>query len=223
MVGGYTGTNCSPAPNIGATPVADPLSYLPSPPVPAGCNHTNLQIGQGQTITLNPGTYCGGIFVGSGANVTLNPGVYYLEGGGLDTTQNAAFNGTGVTFVQTATGTSGIPLGMLLESQSNVTLKAATTGPYAGVLWYSKGNGRVLNDVQSQSTARLEGVLYTPGEDWLIQGQSQASQTDPNSALYTGVVAQTLRVNGSGAAFTLKSNYGALPGGGPFLKPALLE
>lgn len=112
---------------------------------------------------------------------------------------------------------------MLLESQSNVTLKAATTGPYAGILWYSKGNGRVLNDIQSQTTARLGGVLYTPGEDWLIQGQSQASQSNPNSALYTGVVAQTLRVNGSGAAFTLKSNYGALPGGGPFLKPALLE
>lgn len=223
VVGGYTGTSCSPAPNIGVDPAPDPLSYLPSPAVPPTCDHTNLQIGSGQTLTLNPGTYCGGMFVGAGSNVTLNPGTYYLKGGGIDTTQNAAFTGNGVTFIQTPSGSGGTPSGMLLESQSNVTLKAATTGPYAGVLWYSVGNGRVLNDIQSQTTARLEGVLYTPGEDWLIQGQSQASQTDPSAAGYTGLVAQTLRVNGSGAAFTLRSNYAALPGGSPFHKPALLE
>jgi hypothetical protein len=223
VVGGYTGTSCSPAPNIGAHPVPDPLSYLPAPAVPPTCDHTNLQVAPGQTLTLNPGTYCGGMFVCAGAIVTLNPGNYYLKGGGIDTTQNAAFTGSGVTFIQSAGSSSGTPLGLLLESQSNVTLKAATTGPYAGVLWYSVGNGRLLNDIQSQTVARLEGVLYTPGEDWLIQGQSQANLTDPNAASYTGVVAQTLRVNGSGAGFTLHSNYGALPGGSPFHKPALLE
>ncbi len=223
VVGGYTGASCSPAPNIGVGSVSDPLSYLPSPVVPVACDHTNLQIGQGQTLTLNPGTYCGGMFVGSGANVTLNPGTYYLKGGGIDTTQTAAFTGTGVTFIQTSSGSSGTPLGMLLESQSSVTLKAATTGPYAGILWYSRGNGRVLNDIQSQSTAHLEGILYTPGEDWLIQGQSQTSQTDPNTANYTGLVAQTVRVNGSGAAFNLKSDYSALAGGAAFFKVALLD
>jgi len=223
VVGGYTGTGCTPTPKVGVNSAPDPLSYLPAPVVQVGCNHTNLQIGQGQTITLSPGTYCGGIFVGSGASVTLNPGTYYLEGGGLDTTQNAAFNGTGVTFVQTSSGSSGTPLGMLLESQSNVTLRAPTTGTYTGILWYSKGNGRVLNDIQSQSTARLEGVLYTPDEDWLVQGQSQVTQSDPSAASYTGLVAQTLRVNGSGAAFTFKSNYAGLGDGAPFLKTALLE
>lgn len=223
VVGGYTGTGCTPMPNVAVNAVPDPLSYLPAPVFPVGCNHTNLQIAPGQTITLTPGTYCGGIFVGSGANVTLNPGIYYLEGGGLDTTQNASFTGTGVTFMESSSGSSGTPLGMLLESQSNVTLRAPATGTYAGILWYSRGNGRLLNDIQSQSTARLEGVLYTPGEDWLIQGQSQTSQTDPNAASYAGLVAQTLRVNGSGAAFTLRSNYAGLSDGAPILKPALLE
>lgn len=223
VVGGYTGTNCSPAPSIGATAVGDPLSYLPAPAVPAGCDHTALQVGSGATVTLNPGTYCGGMKIGQAANVTLNPGTYYLKGGGLDTTATASFSGIGVTFVETATGGSGAPLGMLLESQSNVTLKAATTGPLAGILWYSKGNGRLLNDIQSQTTARLEGVLYTPGEDWLVQGQSQAGATDPNAPAYTGLVAQTLRVNGSGAAFTMHSDYSPLNGVSPFHKVALLE
>jgi hypothetical protein len=98
VVGGYTGTGCSPTPNVGVNPAPDPLSYLPAPVVPVGCNYTNLQIGQGQT-----------------------------------------------------------------------------------------------------------------------------SQTDPNAASYTGLVAQTLRVNGSGAAFTFRSNYAALGDGAPFLQTALLE
>lgn len=223
VVGGFTGTGCSPAPQTGANPVGDPLSYLSPPAVPAGCNYSNLQVGQGQTLTLNPGTYCGGMTIGQGAHVTFNPGIYYLKGGGIDTIQSTVLNGTGVSFVQTSSGGSGTPLGMLLESQSDVTLKAPVSGPMTGVLWYSKGNGRVLNDIQSQTTARLEGVLYTPGEDWLVQGQSQASQSDPNTAAYTGLVAQTLRVNGSGASFTFRSNYSGLTGGSPFRKVALLE
>ncbi len=56
-----------------------------------------------------------------------------------------------------------------------------------------------------------------------MQGANQASPSDPSAALYTGLVAQTLRVNGSGAAFTMKSDYSALPGGSPFHKAALLE
>ncbi len=223
VVGGYTGTGCSPPPHTGVNTVGDPLSYLRPPAVPSGCSSNNLQVGDNQTVTLNPGTYCGGMRIGQGAHVTFNPGTYFLKGGGIDTIQSTVLNGTGVTFIQTGPPAGGTPMGMLLESQSDVTLKAPTSGPMAGILWYSNANGRILNDIQSQTVARLEGILYTPGEDWLVQGQSQASQTDPNAASYTGLVAQTLRVNGSGASFSFKSDYSALPDGSPFPAVALLE
>ncbi|MBL4830076.1 MAG: hypothetical protein JKY55_09380 [Aliivibrio sp.] len=53
------------------------------------------------STTLNPGTYCGGIFIKKG-NVTLNPGVYILRGGGLRVEGgNANLTGSSVSFYNT--------------------------------------------------------------------------------------------------------------------------
>ena len=53
------------------------------------------------TVTLNPGTYCGGIFVKKGT-ANLNAGVYVLRGGGLRVEGgNADANGSEVSFYNT--------------------------------------------------------------------------------------------------------------------------
>lgn len=52
-------------------------------------------------VTLNPGTYCGGLQI-KAANVTLNPGTYVMRGGGLVVDDSKAnLTGDGVTIYNT--------------------------------------------------------------------------------------------------------------------------
>src|SRR5215472_9859173 len=88
------GTSCthnvlSPAPTTGVRPVGDPLAGLAAPAsAPYTCNQTYPNgSGNGSTINLQPGVYCGGIQV---KNNTANfaAGTYILVGGGLTTQDN---------------------------------------------------------------------------------------------------------------------------------------
>ena len=73
----------------GALPVSDPLSSLrPITTLPSR-TFTNENIEGNTVITLNPGTYVGGIHISGPATVTLEPGIYYLEGGGFSVSGQA--------------------------------------------------------------------------------------------------------------------------------------
>src|SRR5690348_15499399 len=84
--GNYSGC-CITSPIIRTyeSAIPDPYASLTMPSF-SGCDQNNFHTGQ--TQTLNPGVYCGGITLTGGANVTLNSGTYILDSGDLKVAGN---------------------------------------------------------------------------------------------------------------------------------------
>jgi len=168
ITGGYcrdSGASVAPAPDTGAAPVPDPLSYL-QPPAP-GARQSTSRLVIASNTTLSPGEYVGGILVQSGVTVTLQPGVYVLQGGGLTVDGNIV--GDGVMFYNSV-GSDYEPI--LINNPANVDLAAATAGDYANILFFQDratssdwnvnhgyGDGFIL---ESDASTVFEGMLYFP-------------------------------------------------------------
>jgi hypothetical protein len=78
----------TPAPLEHQSVKADPLAWLPAPPVSTLKVQSNskLVIGQGQsssTVVLEPGVYKGGIQLKNQSIAYLHPGIYVMDGGGF--------------------------------------------------------------------------------------------------------------------------------------------
>lgn len=173
---------------------ADPLSFLTAPSFTSGScgsstsspytgfggsgsgkNATGLVIST--TVTLNPGTYCGGIQLNSGANVTFTAGTYILAAAtnkngtslGLTINDGATAAGTGLTFYNTQGGQPGAPGQIDIEclaTSGNVSLSAPTSGTYKGILLYQDPNNTfdAVVDGQGGTTATvINGAIYLPG------------------------------------------------------------
>ena len=169
------GVCTTPQPTFGVQPQPDLLGYLPQP---SSSDYAKCGRWPGPGVdkittstTLNPGSYCGGIWITSGATVTLNPGTYYLYGGNtmidgrhsLEVDGGATLTdfGKGVTIFNTGLHS---PYGVNNPSSSywasielctttgpnpkcaaeaTVSLTAPTTGTYAGILFF---DARALAD-----------------------------------------------------------------------------
>ena len=140
--GGYLGlrSNFSPNPQTGCPAIEDPLKDRAPPPVgacatfPSPFNLLNLLHLTGKNnvdkdVTLEPGTYCGGLHVTKDAVVTLKPGIYVIKDGPLIVDKKATLTGTGVAFYFT-----GDQSGLLFDKKTTVSLTAPTTGVMAGLL-----------------------------------------------------------------------------------------
>jgi Flp pilus assembly protein TadG len=187
VVGGVEQFLCgiTPTPVKIKTPnPADPLAGTPKPAVGAcpGATggtvtsgtftgaKTGLNINGGGTVTLNPGTYCGGIQANFGAKVNLNAGTYILTNAssgptyGLSVDIGSAVTGNGVTFYNFGpsgginfTSTLVFPLG-------GVTLTAPTSGTYEGILFFQDpGNTTQAQIIGSPSfSTKIQGTYYFP-------------------------------------------------------------
>lgn len=91
--GGFVGlrANFAPPPQTGCPIIKDPLKDRPAPTVdactsiPASANKKG-DISQNlvdQSVTLSPGTYCGGLHVTKNAVVSLRSGIYVMKNGPL--------------------------------------------------------------------------------------------------------------------------------------------
>lgn len=215
VVGGVTNQGTlSPTPSQITGPVTDPLASLAVPTTSGLTVRANSTTSLTGTVTINPGVYNGGISIGQGANVTMNPGLYYLNNGGLFLTQ-ASLTGSGVTiFLTGSQGTTPV----LADSVSTMTLSAPTSsagGAIEGILFFLDRNSAYANlnwgiDIQSNGVNKFEGVLYFPTSGVLWQSQSSASIGN-----YTIIVAQNLRIDGSGTRLSVNSNYSSLTHGNP--------
>jgi hypothetical protein len=197
VAGNYTACALtpSPTPQTGVTSIQDPLSYLTMPSYSSTCLGTNTTISGSQIVTLNPGTYCGGIRVQNTAQVFLNPGVYTLLGGGLrvENSSQLTSNAGGVTFINTFDATHAY-VAINIQSGTTVNLTANTTAAgntMPGILFYGDKNATAAttqegqlpskaNDFQSGSTSVLNGALYFPTQDVEIHS---GSTTTINGAL----------------------------------------
>jgi hypothetical protein len=227
VVGGvdWQGT-ISPAPNTGVAPIDDPLAHLqpPSPCSPTGgCNAADCSAHPNTTIvnsneTLYPGVYCGGIKV-KNATATFAPGEYILVGGGLSTQDtNSHVVGSGVFFYNTYNSTKSYDP-IQFNANSDVQISAATTGTYAGVLFFQDrsccASTMPTESFQGGATSFFEGIIYTPKS--LVEFAGNPSL---DIAHYTIVVARRFAVQGTG---TMNNDFSNLPGGNPLKQVGLVE
>ena len=183
----------------------------------------------GNTYTFNPGVYCGGINITAAVllNITFNPGVYILRDGpglagltqgGFNLTLSALSNitGNGILFYnEGSTTNAGASVGGFSLTApaavglSNVSLSAATSGEYGGVLFFQahgiSTSGTFLANVLQGS--RIEGAVYEP--DAKI-----AYAVGAISSNYNILVAKDINFTGQ-ILSVFGSNYSALSNGSP--------
>lgn len=167
--GGYVGlrANFSPPPQTGCPSIADPLKDRPAPSV--GSCPSNLvanvltPLVGGLRITTNttlePGTYCGGVYVMGNAQVTLKPGIYVFMNGPLLVTNTASFSGTDVGLYFTGSNS-----GLLFNKGTTISLTAPTSGVMAGLLMMEDRNaGSILDPASLLNAMRpSDTVSLTP-------------------------------------------------------------
>lgn len=161
-------------------PTADPLGLgLPPAPSPtfAAVNYSGSA-----PLTLNPGTYVGGIKLSGTGAVTLNPGVYYMKGGGFSVNGQEPVTGNNVLIVN-APVSSGDAIS--ISGQAHVTLTGLTSGPDMGVVMLQNPASSVPVSFSGQSaTITLTGVVYVPNALVSISGNAFVT-IDPGAGTAT--------------------------------------
>lgn len=139
-----------------APPAVDPYASVAAPA--AGSCYGGAIGG-----TLSPGTYCGGLSLSG--NVTLDPGVYVISGGTLKINANANVSGAGVMIYLT----NGAQLS--LNGSATMNISAATTGPYAGLLFYGdRTMAYASQTINGNATSLFTGAVYFPSQDIRLLG-----------------------------------------------------
>jgi len=177
VVGGWGGPPgaYSETPQQVPVPVADPFSGFDPNYGGLGLpNRGPKDFSGNDEATLSPGVY-DHIRIGGQARVTLNPGVYVIKGGDFKFSGQGSLTGQGVTiflagsFFPNNAGTFGE---LKLTGQGTVNLTAPTSGPYAGLLFYQKTDGQIV-DAQiagNGNATHLSGSIYLPKADVTITG-----------------------------------------------------
>ena len=242
-------------------PAADPFINLTAPavnrepnscPNDESCNATGCSgkekdpggpyepytIENGGSITLEPGTYCGGILVKDG-NVTMEPGVYIMRGGGFTVEGgDADVFGESISIYNTCYyacdgSDNGKEHYSILDINSSATVDlsapscnggggSSCTKALDGILFYSDRNARASDDpggapvnrIDSDVDARLSGAIYVWNQHLKFHSDSTGSPSD------VILVSKFLEVSSSSNVEI--SNYTGA-GGSPLKRVTLVE
>ncbi|TNC09688.1 pilus assembly protein [Methylobacterium terricola] len=237
--GGFDGSKAlfTPAPVTDCAPIGDPLKDRPLPSPDVNCvilspyaNPTGKRPPPGPinmvtgNVTLDPGTYCGGLRVTDNASVSLRPGTYVMKDGPLIVDKRASLSGQGVGFF--FTGDRG---GMLLDKDTTISLTAPTSGVMAGLLMAEQrtvldpipvpidlvvtpppppppGGGKAMREYRiiSDNARTMLGTIYLPAGRLIID----SSRPVADQSAYTVIVARQINLY-EGPNLHLNANYGA--------------
>ena len=174
VAGDYTASgNVHTSPiTTGAAITADPFIGLLMP-VFSGCTYTNFSRSGNGNVTLNPGTYCGGISLTGNYTVVFSPGVYHLYGGGLNFAGNISpVSGVGVSFYNSGNTTTYPFSPFNLSGNIAVNMSAPTTGTYAGMLLMQNPLNTQTANINGNSSSVMAGNLYFPKNNLNLTGNS---------------------------------------------------
>jgi hypothetical protein len=194
--------------------------------MPSCSGNTNDNITNGQTVTLSPGNYCGGITIHNGATVTFSPGIYNLGSGGLNISGGIVSNGTsgvgGVSFV----ATTGISI-----NGGTVNLSAPTTDTYQGtadlkgILFWDTSSSN--STIAGNGGSTFDGALYFPqsqltytGTSSSGSGTSSCSNGATSGCGYSIIAADSVKFSGT---TNLCDDYSGLGGNSPIESTTLFE
>jgi Flp pilus assembly protein TadG len=159
-MGSSTGITATNGIRTHISPVPDPYADVVIPPF-GGCDQHKYTAKN--TVTINPGVYCGGIGVNANAVLTLNPGMYYLDGGGLTINGGASVSGSGVTLVFTKKNESDWAT-VTINGNAVVNLTPMTYGPTKGIVIFADRNTPVGTSFKFNGGANqyFGGAIYVP-------------------------------------------------------------
>ncbi len=190
--GGTNGECIHPNALENVNQVNDPFANMAPPSGIGGCDsNKNIKVNSGQTVTLDPGVYCGKITVNSGGTLNFNEGEYVLDGAGMTFSSDADVNGTNVSFY--ITEDSGQGDNISIAANAVVDLSAPWDGENPGVLFYQDRNSptNIQHNFTGGATMDLEGILYFPNQDLQFTG---GTTIDPVTTL---IVADTITFSGN--------------------------
>ena len=207
------------------SPADLPLRLCPTGPDtsatdPKTCNVNGVQ-------TLQPGTYYGGWNIGNGTTLTLEPGIYIIAGGGIK--QNGgllAASGRvliyGTDSPVCGTGSAAVRCQQKLDFGGSASLNLrgldkdagcppyGTAGcPYGGLLFWQDatasgaGTDRANVELEGTGSLYLEGTIYSAAGAVKITGNSVGTGCTPDVDGHTNcaavqVIAYTWDVGGAG-------------------------
>lgn len=178
--GGFSGSkaNFTPPPATDCPALLDPLADRVGPS-PGPCVHIPLYMNpkmlidgidsplygsniiSAPSVTLDPGTYCGGLHVTKGSQVKLRPGIYIMKDGPLVVDKKASFTGTNTGFFF-----SGVRGGLLFDEKSIISLSAPKDGLLAGLLFFEERS--LLPVLPLPPPLSLKGLVpFAPGASGL--------------------------------------------------------
>jgi Flp pilus assembly protein TadG len=230
VTGGYeanSGSTAAPTPDTDQLAIPDPLAWLQAPSFDS-CTRTDLEVGKNgkETVTIDPGTYCGGIEVTNASTLIMNPGEYKLRGysnrGGFRITSGSTVQGNGV-FIYNGNLSACSDLkkcSISLESNSDVKLTAMSTGYYAGVLFFQERSHtdeeKLRISIESGSTSFFHGTLYFPDHQLRYNSNANSSAT----SLWTAVVVRKFEISSN---TTVNINFPSTSVPAPVRRIALVE
>ena len=184
--------------------VDDPIADR-APPAIGGCLKTKTSIdNKGKANArhvLEPGTYCGGLFIGGNSYVTLSPGEYIIKDGPFVVDSNADVRGDGVGFYLTGPGS-------IFEFLSNarISLDAPRSGPLAGLLFFEDRAAPLLREhaIKTNYASNMTGTVYLPRGRFVVDATNDVAQ----QSAFTVIVARQLLLTAN-PKLTLNTNYGA--------------
>jgi hypothetical protein len=155
-------------------PQKDPLSWLPNPTVPTGCNGGTLNVPTGTTMTLSSTSICYKSYNIQGTLNLTGTNVVMTANGG-DISVQGTLRGSSVTVVMTsASGAAGDV--KVTSNDATLDLAAPTSGAYSGLLFYrDRRSGYADIKITGNASLKLSGALYFPTADLSISGNSASA------------------------------------------------
>ena len=159
--GNFTGTVLT-----GQQPTPDPLAYLPEPD-PSTLTVQTVPVGGGNSITLQPGRYVGGLSFSGQQSVTMKPGIYYMDGGGFSMQGQGTLDAEGVMIFSDT--------GLSVTGQGAVTWSPPTSGTYKGISYFQDRLSSATALVAGNGLYNVTGTFYVAGGLTDLQGNGDAS------------------------------------------------
>jgi hypothetical protein len=150
--------------------VADPFpGRLPVPAADTSCTYDNKNYSGNKTFTITPGSICNGMTLNVQGSVTFEPGFYRVRGGPIIASNSGSVVAHGVTFYFEDSASY-----IENKGSSTISLKAPTSGTYAGIAMFEKPNlspstGFALS---ASSDGTLEGLFYLPSRTISLNSSS---------------------------------------------------
>lgn len=202
-VGGF-----SPEPVFGAPAIPDPYANLVWPELQASCQSAPISLRR-ETRTLAAGQHCGGLILATGSEVVLEPGVHVVVGD-LVVTSGSRLVGEDVTLI-----VMGPTSTVRFQAGAEVTLKAQTSGPYAGLaLAIAPQPTELTSEILGGPDFELEGALYMPTQRLFITGGGRLAQPTNRQRM---IVVNRLETRGNGAIYLNGRDSRAFTAGGAVL------